>query len=249
MKEHLVTCTKYLEAQKTSNTITRLADARKPINQTQIIVPTINSETKKFIDIDAARVCYEEGLLFTLFEKPAMRRFLLRLNPAYKPPLRKQIASPLLDATHSRLKETIDRAIQSLDLLNIVTDESSNINKERIANIWVHTDFGSIHWLSECLGTTQMTSLNIAMWIQDHLQTICNGDWERINSISNDTCNAMLKSWEIFATFPELKHCLFVPCDLHSLQLLIGDLLKIPSLKVLLAQAQSIVTSFRKSPL
>ena len=249
MKEHLIGCKEYLTAQTTPNAITRIADARRPTNQTQIIVPTLSSTMKKALDLDAARVCYEEGLPFTLFEKPAMQRFLLRLNPAYKPPSRKQIASPLLEEAHFQLKESIDKAIRALDLLNIVTDESSNINKDRIANISVHTDFGSIHWLSECLGTMQSTSFNIATWLRDHLQTICNGEWERVNSIVTDTCSSMLKSWEILATFPELKHCFFVPCDSHGLQLLMGDLLKIPSFKALLAQAQTIVVAFRKSPL
>src|ERR1700694_4881659 len=87
MKEHLIGCKEYLTPQTTPNAITRIADARRPTNQTQIVVPTLSSTMKKALDLDAARVCYEEGLPFTLFEKPAMQRFLLCLNSAYKPEL------------------------------------------------------------------------------------------------------------------------------------------------------------------
>ena len=59
----------------------------------------------------------------------------------------------------------------------------------------------------------------------------------------------MLKSWQKLQEYPDMKHCFFVPCDSHGIQLLIKDLLHIPSLKVLHDQAQAIVKAFKKAPL
>src|SRR4030095_3554064 len=47
----------------------------------------------------------------------------------------------------------------------------------------------------------------------------------------------------------EYIHVFFIPCDSHSLQLLIKDIVSIPRFKIILSQAQIIVSPFHKSPL
>jgi hypothetical protein len=178
-----------------------------------------------------------------------MKRAFHKLNPAYKPPTRKALAGPLLEKVYSNVKDKVDTVVQATKLLNIVTDESTNINKARIVNISIHTPSGVFHWRSDDIGARQMTSVNIADWTKHHLTKLCNNQFKRINSIATDTCNAMLKAWEILEKFDEFKHCFFIPCDSHGLQLIIKDLLDIPEIKELHDIIQSIAKAFKKAPL
>jgi len=57
-----------------------------------------------------------------------MQRGFHLLNPAYKLPDRKALAGPLLNKVYSQLKDKVELAIQVINLLNIVTDESIDIN-------------------------------------------------------------------------------------------------------------------------
>lgn len=60
----------------------------------------------------------------------------------------------------------------------------------------------------------------------------------------------MLAVWRILAQDPFLLEArsLFVPCNSHSLQILIGDILNIPYYKIVHTQLTSITTTFRASP-
>lgn len=94
MQDHLLECRKYLDnaaSKGIHNNITREASViAKP--QNRLPFPTISSTEKHAMDLSAARVCYLEGLPFSVFESASMREFLHMLNPAYKPPDRKTIA-------------------------------------------------------------------------------------------------------------------------------------------------------------
>ena len=165
---------------------------RPTLSQETITFPIMSKAQHDALDEDFATVCYEEGLPFSLFESPAMKRALRRLNPSYKPPTRQKIAGPLLDKAYSKMKDKVDEYLDSLSELNVITDESSDINKTRIANISIHIPIDSIHWLSEDLGSMQSSSVNITDWLEGHLHTLTHGNLERINSCATDTCPTML---------------------------------------------------------
>jgi len=218
--------------------------------QERIAFPTLSKVQHDALDEDFAAVCYEEGLPFSLFESPAMKRALHRLNPSYKPPSRIKIAGPLLEKAYSKMKDKVDEYLDSLSELNVITDESSNTNKARIANISIHTPLGSIYWLSEDLGSLQSTSVNIAEWLERHLHTLTHGNLERINSCVNDTCAAMLAMWEHLRLKPGLQHLFLIPCDSHGIQLLVQDLvLSIPQFKKVHDDAQTVAKAFKNAHL
>ena len=218
--------------------------------QEKIAFPTMSKAQNDALDEAFAAVCYEEGLPFSLFESPAMKRALYRLNPSYKPPSRRKIAGPLLNNAYSKMKVKVDEYLDSLSELNVITDESSNTNKARIANISIHTPLGSIHWLSEDLGSMQSTAVNIAEWLERHLHTLTHGNLERINSCANDTCATMISMWEYLRLKPGLQHLFVIPCDSHGIQLLIGDLINsIPQFKKVHDNAQMVAKAFKNAHL
>jgi hypothetical protein len=203
---------------------------------------------KHLIDLKMAEICFVEAVPFSLFESETVKAALAHLHPAYKPPTRKAIAGPLLEESYTQLQSKVNQIVSGLPLLNIVTDESTNINNARIANISIHSHYGSFHYLSEDIGTKQMTAENTAVWLRTHLEVLSNGDWSRINSVTTDTCATMLSMWNKLREMPELKHILCIPCDSHRVQLLVKDILMdIPQFKIIHEQAQSIAKAFKAS--
>lgn len=185
----------------------------------------------------------------SLFESEALLDFLHKLNPAYKPPTRKTISNTLLTNVYDGIKVDVSTILQDLQHINIVTDESTNVNGSRILNLSINTPRGSFHWISEDIGSRQFSATEIVTWLKSQLQILTNNDLKRVNSIATDTCPIMLKMWKELRQFSELRHCFTIPCDSHGLQLLIKDILKLDSCKTTLQEAQCIVKLFKTSPL
>lgn len=210
----------------------------------------MSKQVQESLEKDFAAVCYEEGLPFTLYESPTMKQALYRLNPSFKPPTRQKIADELLEEAYIKTKIQVDDYLSTLGELNVIIDESSNVNKARIANISIHTSIGSFHWLSEDLGSLQSNAVNIADWLENHLKTLTNNNLQLINSCAADTCPTMLSMHEELRKKPGLKHVFVVPCDSHGIQLLIQDLIKsIPQFRKVHDDAQTLAKAFKNAHL
>ena len=218
-------------------------------SQSEINFPRLTAKQKLELDIKAAMWCFMGNHAFTMFENPFGKSFLQSLNPAYIPPSRHAISGRLLDAVYSQVRTQTDELIASLPHINVITDESTNINKAKICNISIHSEHGSIHYLSEDILAKRMTASAAAEWLRNHLLTLSNGDLSRLNSLGTDTCKVMLNMCLQLQQYDDLKHCFFIPCDSHGIQLLIKDLLQIPRFQEVLKQAQTVVKAFRKAPL
>jgi hypothetical protein len=179
-----------------------------------------------------------------------MKHALYRLNSAYTPPLRRAIAGTLLDSAYEKLKSKVDAHLETISNLDIIMDESTNINKARIANISIHTIDGSFHWLSEDIGALQSNSINIADWFEQHLIKLTDGNLQRISSLATDICPTMLNIWREIHQKPGLKHILVIPYDSHGIQLLIQDLVtSIPAFAKIHTESQNVAKAFKNSPL
>ena len=95
-----------------------------------------------------------------------MRRAFKALNAAYTPLTRKALAGTLLDRIHSKLKTDVVDYVSSLQWINIVTDESTDVNSVRISNISIHLDLRSIYWSLEDVGSTQMKAETLSPLIR-----------------------------------------------------------------------------------
>ena len=165
MKAHLLkNCPKYLSHMRqkgVDNSITLEARGLSSA-QRRIKFPKLLPEEKSKLNLAFAKVCYVQSLPFNIYESKTMRDAISKLNPTYKPPDGKAIATELLDVAYNTFKERVDSIIHALPHLNIIGNENTNINHTRIFNISIHTDHGAVHWLSEDIGHEQMTSMNIA---------------------------------------------------------------------------------------
>ena len=218
-------------------------------SQTTINFPRLSPSQKEEIDLQAAMWCYMGNHSFTMYENAYGKQFLNALNSAYKPLSRKSLSGPLLDAAFSAVKKRIDELIASLPNINVSSDESSIVNSTRICNISIHSESGSIHYLSQDIGAKRMNAINNADWLRGHLLELSNHNLSRINSVTTDTCNTMFSTWEELEKNDDFAHYLFFPCDSHGIQLLIKDILELPSFADAVKQAQTLVNTFRKAHL
>jgi len=214
-------------------------------------VQRLSPTEKHDADISFALAIYMNNLPFNVTQSPYFLALFQKISPAYKPPSSFLLRTTLLDETYHLVKEDVEKVIQSSYYLNIITDESENISKDRIINISVNTDRGTFHYYSENAGSMAFTAENLAAWLMGKLGELIQGDWDRINSFATDTCSTMLLLWRILAANQrlQLSKALFVPCDSHGLQLLIKDVLGIPYYKVIQSQIMLVINTFRRSPL
>src|SRR5579859_2016235 len=92
-----------------------------------------------------------------------------------------------------------------------------------------------------------MNAVANADWLRNHLLKLSNNDSTQVNSVTMDTCRTMFNMWEQLENYDDLKHCLFIPCDSHGIQLVFKDILNLPYFANVLQQAQLVAKSFRKA--
>jgi hypothetical protein len=195
---------------------------------------------------------YMSNVPFNTVENAYWRRFFTKLNPAYIAAHRNTFAGPLLDQTYAKTKQEVEAKLKG-KVLNIVTDESTDVTRNRIVSMSVNSARLTFFYNAEDVGAQRMDTENYTLWLLTQLEALTGGDYSRINSIATDTCATMLKVWtlvrEHFAQQqPELR-LLFVPCDSHGLQLLLKDILEIPWFAGISTTVKKTVAHFRHSHL
>jgi Lon protease-like protein len=245
-REHLTACKGYLKSLEAS----KMPRPGFLSSTTVQNMPSLfqNAHSKELHKLLAMAV-YSGNLPFTVYENPYLVKFFQKIG--FKPPSETQLREKLLDecfdAEFKRLQTDI---IDKSPFLNFVSDESSNINHDRIQNLCLLTPEGqSFLWASESAGARHQTGVNIADWELQKMQEVTSGDTTKINSIANDTCAAMRSSWQKLEEKPQLQHVFFVPCDSHGLQLLIADLLLLSPIQKAWKIATKAVLMFKTADL
>ena len=88
----------------------------------------------------------------------------------------------------------------------------------------------------------------MATKIKEECVKISKGDLKRVNSITGDTCATNFAIFKQLESQPALNHCFFIPCDAHSLQLLLKDICSHYTVEELVTAADGLVSHFKHSP-
>jgi hypothetical protein len=170
--------------------------------------------------------------------------------PHYNPPDRRTIADSILTECYENLQTKVNTRLAKEQHINVVFDETSNVRNQRILNISFNTKSGSYYYRSDDMKDKTLDATTTANWVFSKLQEFLSPelDWSRINSFATDTCNTMKAVWRVLSAKPELQHAFFIPCDSHGIQLVIKDILQLPSIQHTFTSAANIVTHFRNSP-
>lgn len=94
-------------------------------------------------DQDFISISY--GDLHSTYSNQKQQKALHQLNPSYKSSIRQKITGPLIEITYSKMQSKVNHYLNILSGLNVIMNESLNINKSRIANISIYIPIDSLH--------------------------------------------------------------------------------------------------------
>ena len=171
------------------------------------------------------------------------------INPQIRLPNYQSIVNKWLDECYLATKAKVDMILANERHLNFITDESSNIRRERIINLCVQVpDFGAFYAQSEAIKDETLNISFLTNWVSNSMATITKNGSSIINSLITDTCNtqrAVGKEISLLSSFN--PRIFWVPCDSHGLQLLVKDTIEIPQFSQIMDIAQDLVVKFSTS--
>jgi hypothetical protein len=186
--------------------------------------------TKESIDMKVALAIFATARPFNLFENPVFVDMFRSIKGDYNIPSRTTITNSLLPKCYDMVRRDVMGEIRKIQYINISVDESTNIRGERIMNFSLSTPERSFYISSEDMANQSLTSVVIASWVVRKLTELLgpSSGWQKLNSFASDTCNSMRAVWNILRNTEGLENLFYIPCDAHSLQLLMKDLLSLP---------------------
>ena len=133
-------------------------------------------------------------------------------------------------------------------MLCIVTDESTNIANYRIINTSIVIDSGvSIYHLNKEVEEGKIRAKELAAHTIKEAKDIIGGDLLKWTAVTLDTYVIIRAFGGVLAKILEAVYVIPILCNSHGLQLIIKDLLQLPSIKKIFDEASAIVNLFQHS--
>jgi Protein of unknown function (DUF 659) len=164
------------------------------------------------------------------FVKRIWHKILLNkrtINASYYPPGPTTIADSLLPQCYKPLWDDLTREMSKLKHINLCADETTNISGKRIMNLSLLAPDRSYYLVTDGMEADAAT---IVSWFLKRVTELFGPphNWTKINSFTSGTCNLMRSVWSGLSFTPGMEHIFTIPCDSHSLQLGIKDVLYLP---------------------
>jgi len=186
--------------------------------------------TKQSIDTKLGMAIFATARPFSLFEDPVLIDFIKSLKSDYNPPSRSTISISILPQCYSIVEREVAAELKKLQYFNLCVDETTNIRGQRILNLSISTPSCSYYITSEDMADQNLNAQVISLWVVKKVTELLgpSTEWSKVNSLASDTCNLMKAVWAILENTEGLGHVFYIPCDSHSLQLVVKDLLHLP---------------------
>ena len=179
-----------------------------------------------------------------------MSRFLKQLNPGYTAPSSKALSTTVFNDCYQETRNDVFSIIKRLNIVNLITDESSTSTRGRVINLCINTTQGPFHIKHDLVPLGISSAERQAAWIctvLDEIEAEIGQPLPEINSTATDTCGTMRKLWRALREDRRFKHTLFVPCDSHGIQLLIKDIVMLPEFQHVMRNTNDVISHFRTS--
>lgn len=170
-----------------------------------------------------ALAVYTSTANFSMFETPEWNNFFSRLK--YTPPIRQQLSESLLDKTYLKVKEQVLETACNASYIQIVSDGSANIAKQRVENVSFIVDGLSYYWNSTEIGAQKAGADWSLANIKKCAKEICLNNLKKFTAFSSDTDSTQRSIWSLISQDPELKHVHSIPCNSHGVALMLKDIL------------------------
>jgi Protein of unknown function (DUF 659) len=222
-KDHLGVCKEYITAHRDDSH----SEPPPPKRQRML---DFGASSKKNTDKKLAMALFTGARPFTLFQDLGFVEIFEALDPNYHPPSPSTIADSLLSQCYKFLWDDLMKEIAKIKHINLSVDETTNISGKRIVNLSLLTPDRSYYILTEDIEAETLDAATIISWFLKKVTGLFGPphNWSKINSFTSDTCNLMRSVWSGLRSTPGMEHILTIPCDSHSLQLGIKDLLHLP---------------------
>lgn len=245
-KQHLKGCPGHQELEAAESRATALKQQK--IDKSF----TAKDMKKQLADERAAEAVYASNRPFSLYDTPEFR--ILFSTFGYVPPTRKRLAGELLDSTflkvQERVKALVDKWIRNG--VGIISDESTNVNGNRIQNICVvlpDAERTVLLWNAAEVISKLYNADEIVKWLILQANDITSNRPEKIISFSSDTCQTMISAGKKLRFNPGFEQVEWIPCDSHGLQLLVQDICEdLPLCVLTLQSATKWIKAFSKAP-
>lgn len=182
-----------------------------------------------------AEAIYSSGCPFSMVSDPSWKEFFACIRPSFKLPSRKDIAGKYLDMQFQEIESEIWTKIKSANSLALQCDGWSNIRNEAIINFIVTTPT-PVLLKTMATGTERHTGEYIA---QELLNCISKIGANKTIGILSDNASAMEKAKRIVVE--QFPYITAYSCVTHTLNLFIGDIMKLPSLSSLEGSCKQII--------
>jgi Protein of unknown function (DUF 659) len=108
----------------------------------------------------------------------------------------------LLKDSYQYIKAEVKEYLEKQDNLCISFGESNDVANNRIINIFITTERGAFYHKNINPSITAVTAEFYTEKIKQQIRLIIKGQPKRINFISIDTCDTMLKTGRLLQAFP-----------------------------------------------
>jgi hypothetical protein len=188
-----------------------------------------------------ARAVYVTGQPLSIFEHPLWKQALQLLRPNFNPPSRKMLSTVLLEEEYEDVKQKVTEKIEDANVLHIAADGWTNIRKDSILNIIIYTPKPYFH-----SSIDTQDNRHTAEYLSEKISQTMNeiGSAKFLGIITDNAAN-MKKCGKLLTD--QYENTTWVGCLAHTLNLLIGDVLKIDSVQETFKSVIAIVKSVLQS--
>lgn len=196
------------------------------------------TESEK-LDSAFAKAVYSSNSPLSLTDNPFWQQFFKQLRPSYKLPSRHELSTTLLDKEYEEVSQFVNEEIRKADFVTVITDGWSNVRNEGIVSYIVTTPTPIFYKSIET-----MENRHTALYISEELVKVINEiGAEKVTALVTDNANNMKAAWQIIQT--QYAHIFTVGCAAHGLNLLLGDICKIKTFKMIVSNAKEVVKYVR----
>lgn len=205
---------------------------------------TTSNALKEKIDAALARAVYMSNCPFNLLDNDYWQHALNLLRPSYIPPSAYKIGTPLLNAEYSSVMEASKNQVKSAPCLGLMTDGWTNITGDNLINFVISTpDPVFIKTVAPGINreTSEFISTEVVKIIDD---LVSDGvDEKKFFVLITDNASNMRAMWvKITEKYP---HIVVIGCCAHTLNLLLTDIIKQPSVLELRKAVKQIILAVK----
>ena len=190
---------------------------------------------------------FSSGLPFNIVENEDFCKWIKLLRPAYRLPNRYEVANRYLQLVYKEMRDEMIQALQALASQSIrvtlTTNGWTNVNGESIMNFMLNAPDGrSWFYRSVVCGTASHTAEYIASQLLLVIEELGPNNFAAI--CSDSAANMLSANRIVSARYP---HIIGIGCTAHQTNLMVKDVLCLPSFKTVTHSAVAVIKYFKNS--